>query len=174
MKKSFCLLLVLFCVFLVACSKNQNTESEKGFKDGVDCEEVMNAVIGVTEHLDSEKIYLKSSNNLDSNNFSLWVDGLYGECEEFKLLSDYAIFVSAGTTTYEVAVLKADEIDNVDKLKELLERRKETLSLGDKGMYDPSFETRINNSKVLTAGEFVILLITDDNDAALEAIEKLK
>ena len=172
MKKYFCLLLVLFCVLLAAC--NQNSESEKGFKDGVNCEDVMNAVIGVTEHLDAEKIYLKSSNNLDFNNFSLWVDGLYGECEEFNLLSDYAIFVSAGTTTYEVAVLKTDKIENIDKLKELLERRKETLSLGDKGMYDPNFETRINNSKVLTAGEFVILLITDDNDAALEAIEKLK
>ena len=40
-------------------------------------------------------------------------------------------------------------------------------------MYDLSFETKMSNAVVKTNGNFVIFLITDDNDAALKAIEKL-
>ncbi|MBQ1186616.1 MAG: hypothetical protein IIX54_02885 [Clostridia bacterium] len=168
MKKLLIIFLVITLASLTACG------TAKEFKDGTACEEILNAVVEATEHPDSDKLYLKSEDNLDSSSFSLWVDGLYQESDELDLFSDYAIFVSAGTTTYEIAVLKASENGSTDKLISVFERRKETLTLGDKGMYDPKFDMRISSSKIEVAGDIVILLITDDNDAALKALENLK
>ena len=104
---------------------------------------------------------------------SLWADGLFQECSEYDLIDDYAIYVSAGTTTYEIAVLRCEEEKDVSVLKNLVERRKETLSQGDNGMYDKDFKKRMSDSKVLTEKNTVVLLITDDNSAATEAINKL-
>lgn len=168
MKKYLTLLLVFVLFLLTACS------GTKEFREDITCEDIMNSVVDATVHPESDKIYLKSQDNLDAYGLSLWSDGLYQESEEIDLLSDYAIFTSAGTTTYEVAVLKAESSASVERIEELVNRRKETLALGDKGMYDPSFNIRMENSVVQTVGDFVILFITDDNDTALDEIEKLK
>ena len=141
---------------------------------GIACESIMNAVLDSTQHPESENVYLASSGTLDTYSMSLWADGLFSECAEFSLLTDYAIYVSAGTTTYEVAVFKTASADNTVKLVDLLERRKENLANGQKGMYDPYFESRISNSKIITDGEYAMLIITDDNNAAIEAINNLK
>ena len=45
----------------------------------------------------------------DNLSMSLWADGVFEECADFKLLADYAIYLGAGTDTYEVTVLKAKE-----------------------------------------------------------------
>ena len=168
MKKHLTLLLILILCLLTACS------GAKGFKENITCEDIMNAVIDATVHPDSDKIYLKSKDNLDAYSLSLWSDGLYQESEDIDLISDYAIFTNAGTTTYEVAVLKAESSASAERMEDLIERRKQTLALGDKGMYDPNFSARMESSVVETVGEFVILIITDDNDTALSEIEKLK
>ena len=168
MKKFFIIFLVVFFVVLTGCSGSGS------FREEVTCEDIMNAVVEVTEHPDSDKIYKKSKNNLDTFGLSLWADGMYQECSDIELIDDYAIFVSAGTITYEVAVLKTKDNGSVNKLEDLMERRKLTLELGDKGMYDPKFDMRISSSKLQKTGNFVLLIITDNNDAALAAIEKLK
>ena len=168
MKKYIVLFLAFVLVILSACSDVSQ------FKEDVTCKDIMNAAIAATNKPDADKIYLKEDDNLDSAAFSLWSDGLFGESEEFSLVKDYAIYISAGTTTYEIAVLKANESTNIDTIKSIMERRKETLSLGDKGMYDPMFKERMENSEILTVGDFVLLIITDDNDAALKALENLK
>ena len=141
---------------------------------GIACESIMNAVLDSTQHPESENVYLASSGTLDTYSMSLWADGLFSECAEFSLLTDYAIYVSAGTTIYELAVFKTASADNTVKLVDLLERRKENLANGQKGMYDPYFESRISNSKIITDGEYAMLIITDDNNAAIEAINNLK
>ena len=41
-------------------------------------------------------------------------------------------------------------------------------------MYDPDFQSRMSNSQLKTVGEYVIFIVTDDNDAALDAIEQFK
>lgn len=169
MKKYICLVFAVI-ILLSATACNQKGE----FKSDVTCEEILNSILAATECPQEDKIYVKSKGNLDTFGLSLWADGLFQECEELSLLSDYAIFTSAGTTTYEVAVLRANGIEAVPKLNDLIERRKETLSLGDKGMYDPQFNIRMSNSKQETVGEFVIFIVTDDNDAALKAIDQFK
>ncbi len=167
MKKAIVLLMVLIMLFAVGCG-------EKSFPDSLSCEEIVAAYQSVSEKPEYEKFYHKSENNLDTFSMSLWADGLFQECNELELLEDYAIYLGSGTDTYEVTVLKAKNEADTEKLVDLIERRKKTLENGDKGMYDQNFKTKMANSVLKTDGKFVIFLITDDNDAALKAAEKLK
>ena len=168
MKKLLLITVSVFLMLLIGCS------SAESKIDAVACEDIMQAVIDVTAHPDSEKIYTKSEDNMDAFSMSLWADGLFEECEEYGALSDYGIFLSAGRTTYEVAVLRCGDKKEIAALTDLIERRKETLALGDKGMYDPDFKKRMNASVIVTEGNTVIFLVTDDNEAAKKAISELK
>ena len=163
--------LILAAVLLsscVACAR------EKNFPEDVTCEMIMEAAQSTHNPPEAEKIYTKAKENFDAYSMSLWVYGLYEECEKFKLLSDYAVYLSAGATTYEIAVLKAHEKDNVQDLVDLIEQRKKTLALGEKGMYDPEFETRMENAVIIEHGLFVIFLVTDNNSNAIKEIENLE
>ncbi len=168
MNKVLVFVLSLSMAFMMACS------SSSGFPEEVSCADIMNGVLEVTVHPEAEKIYTSEEDNLDTYSLSLWSDGLFQESAELSKLSDYAIYVSAGTTTYEVAVLRTEKTDDVSVLTDLIVRRKETLSLGDKGMYDPDFKRRMNSSEVITVGNTVIFVITDDNSAAKTAVNALK
>lgn len=167
MKKLIILLMAALLIFTVSCT------GEKSFPDSLSCEDIL-ASLQVGYVPEYEKFYRKSENNLDSFSMSLWADGLYEECSEFDLLDDYSIFFAAGNNTYEIVVLKAKTENDVAALKGVIERRKQTLANGDKGMYDQEFETKMANSVLKTDGRFVIFLITSDNDAALKAAESLK
>ncbi|MBE6779501.1 MAG: DUF4358 domain-containing protein [Ruminococcaceae bacterium] len=168
MKKIIVLLMALTLLFTVGCG------GEKSFPDNLSCEDIVAAYQSAGEKPEYEKFYRKSENNLDAFSMSLWADGSFQECDELELLEDYAIYLGSGADTYEVTVLKAKNEADTEKLIDLIKRRKKTLENGDKGMYDQSFETKMANSVVKTDGKFVIFLITDDNDAAIKAAEKLK
>ena len=105
---------------------------------------------------------------------SMWSDGVFDECQEFDLISDYAICYSNDNNTFEISVLKAEKKEDASKLVSLLERRKQTLATGDKAAYDPEFEMLLEKSEILVCDSFVILLITQNNDAVISAIETLK
>lgn len=170
MKKIKSIVICTVCLLLlVACGNS------KALPDSVTAGAIASAVIdAVGDYPESNTTYAKKTQELDTFTMSLWADGSYQECEEYGLLDDYHIFYSADNSTYEVSVLKAKSSDDVQKLLDVLERRKQTLSSGDKAEYDPNFNKLMGDSKILTEGEFVILLITTDNTAAIEAIENLK
>lgn len=170
MRKSLCILLVLALV--IACFSACG--AKKAFGQDITCEDIMKAAQTVGAVPKYDELYLKSEENLDTYSMSLWADGEFKECKELELLSDYAIFLGGGTDTYEITVLKAEDEEHIKTLEKLIERRKKTLELGDKGFYDPDFDLRMENSVVYSDGLFVIFLITEDNDAAVKAIETLK
>ena len=163
--------LILAAVLLSSCFA---CARETNFPEDVTCEMIMEAAQSTHNPPEAEKVYTKAKDNFDAYSMSLWAYGIYEEFEELELLSDYAVYLSAGATTYEIAVLKADKKDNVQDLVDLIEQRKKTLALGDKGMYDPAFETRMKNAVVIQSGLFVIFLVTDNNSDVIKEIEKLK
>ncbi len=167
MKKIIAFLACLLLVFCTACGELKN------FSSNTTCEQILNAAATAASY-DNTKSYIKGKVDLDAYFMSMWSDGLFDECKEFELLADYAICYSNDNNTYEISVLKAKSKDDVKKLEELFERRKITLSQGDKAAYDPNFENLINDSRIITNGKFVILLITPSNDAVIKAIENLK
>lgn len=170
MKRLFCLIftILLFITCFSACSGG------KSFPEDITCEDILNEALSTENPPESEKQYIKSQGNLDALSMGLWADGLYKECAELELLGDYAIYLGAGVKTYEITILKAENKKDVNTLVDLIERRKKTLELGDKGMYDPDFEVRMSNALVYKDGLFVIFLITEDNDAVYKAIRNLK
>ncbi len=170
MKKISVFLSVLLTTVVLLCGCKTNLE----LSSNLTCEDILNAAVLATDAPEFEHKYIKSENNLDAFAMSLWSDGLYAESEDLVLLNDYAIYVAAGTTTYEVAVLKAKSPNDIEKLLSIVEKRKKTISQGDKGMYDPNFSIRIENSVIKADGNFVIFLLTDNNDAAIDAIDALK
>ncbi len=167
-KITVCLILVV-SLLLSACAE------QKAFSQDVTCKQILDTAktaVGVT--LQTEEEYIKGQDSFDSYDMSMWADSLFEECEEFGLLDDYALCYSGDNTTYEITVLKAKKADDTNQLVSLLERRKETLSGGNKAAYDPDFNRLMSDSRILVEDKFVILLITPDNDGAIEAIENLK
>lgn len=172
MKRLKNLIICCVCIGLLIITACGDT---KTFPQDITCEQILNAAKQAVSDLpSSEKFYISGSEPLDTYKMSLWADGAYEECAEFSLLADYAVYYSSDNTTYEISVLKAADKTDAEELAAVLERRKETLSGGDKAAYDPDFNNLISDSRIITDGEFVILLITPDNDAAITAIENLK
>lgn len=167
MKKTVTILMCALLLFCVACGP------KKGFPSDTTCEQILSAATAV-ESYDNTKNYIRGKTDFNPNVMSVWSDGVFDECEEYELLSDYAICYSNDNTTYEISVLKAKSKDDVSKLKSLLERRKKTLNGGAQAAYDPNFKKIMQDAKIITDGNFVILLITNDNDAVIAAIEELK
>lgn len=167
MKKIIATVLGLLLVFCVACGEDDTLPK------GVTCEQILEVATDVKSYKNTQE-YIKNKSDLDAYTMSMWADGLFEECEEYDLLLDYAICYSKDNTTYEISVLKAKSEDAVTELKALLERRKTTLEGGTKAAYDPNFKGLMQSSKIKVYGEYVVLLITDDNDAIIKAIDGLK
>ena len=146
---------------------------KKTLPETLSCESVLEEIEKEIVFPKAEKIYLKSQNNFDAFSMSLWSDGAFKQSEEAELIEDYAIFLSAGAESFEVAIIKFKTPDE-KAVGDLLERRKTTLSSGDKGAYDPDFELRMENAVIYNDGRFGILLITEDNSKALKVLEGLK
>ncbi len=160
------LIVTIFMTF-VSCG------NKKALPETLNCETILSALQQELEFPKAEKTYLKSQNNFDAFSMSLWSDGAFKQSEEAELIDDYAVFLSAGAESFEVAILKFKTPDE-KKIEDLLTRRKKTLESGDKGAYDPDFEVRMENAVIYNDGRFGMLLITQDNDQALKVIEKLK
>lgn len=159
---------VIFSLLLcVACGQNTS------FGSDITAEQILNTATTVQIY-DNNKTYIKGKVEMDAFSMSMWSDGVFDECKEFDLISDYAVCYSNDNNTFEISVLKAEKKEDTDKLVSLLERRKQTLATGDKAAYDPEFKMLMEKSEILVEDEFVILLITHDNDAVISAIETLK
>ncbi len=162
----FCALLSL--ILLCGCS-------EKAIPQDFTAKRVFVEITSAAEPYENTTDYIKGvGDSLDTYNMSLWADGTYAECAEYALLDDYAISYSADNGTYEISVLKAKNTADTEKLAKVLERRKATISGGDRAAYDPNFNSLIKDAKIITDGNFAILLITSDNDAVQKAIDGLK
>lgn len=167
-KKLVIVFLSLLLLFTASCG------NAKSLPANIPCEQILSAAKGAVTIPDAVSEYVKGQKDFDAYTLSLWADGAYTECAEYGLLADYAVFYSSDDTTFEISVLKAQSTDDADKLSKLFERRKKTLSSGSKAAYDPDFNKLIEDSKIIVDGQFVILLITPDNDAIISNIEKLK
>lgn len=167
MKKTVTILMCVLLLFCAACGE------KKEFPPNTTCEQILNAATAVVSY-DNTKNYIKGKTDFNANVMSMWSDGIFAECEEFNLLSDYAICYSNDNNTYEISVLKAKSKDDVSKLELLFERRKKTLQGGTQAAYDPNFKKVMQDAKIITDGDFVILLITEDNAAVTNAIDNLK
>ena len=174
MKKTLSIFLCLTALLMLAAACGK----PKAFADNITCDAILQAALDACENVpEAEHRYASSSEKgetIDTFTLSLLEDGIFEECPEYPLIKDYALYICNSKETFEVQVLKAENEESAEKLKVMLDRRIETLSGGDKAMYDPSFAGMIQNAKTYTDGPFAILMITGDNTRPLEAVENLK
>ena len=179
MKRLLSLMLALLTC-LCACSENKEDEAEAAFPEDITCEEIMRAAVDAVHFSedgseDGSDTFLPANENFDEFEMGLWADSSFEGCEEYELLTDYAIlYLPYAYVTYEVAVLEAEDAEGAEKLLDVLERRKDTLAAGDKGFYDANFENIIDDSLTYRDGNYAIMLITGDAATSKEAIEALK
>lgn len=176
MKKLWLIVAVSLCAALLLSSCGGG--ADKAFPEALTCEEVMTAALNALDGEPEAESYYSSAKDdavkLDEFELSLLEDGLFEACPEYSEVKDYALYICNGKETFELQVLKAGSEEGAEKLKGMLDRRIQTISGGDKAMYDPSFDSMIKNAQTYTDGLFAVLMITSDNSAARSAIDALK
>lgn len=161
----FYILVALFISSIYGCSAKLSNE--------LACKDIMQAAVDATDAPGYQKIY-ELNQNFDATEMSLWASGRFEETTQFSLVEECAVYISKGSVAYEVAVFKAGNSDDANTLLEVLENRLQTISKGDKAAYDPSFNQKCEKVKIYIDGNFAIMLLTEDNDAAVKAIDNLK
>lgn len=169
MKKIICTLLVslVFISSFISCK-------HATLPQDITCETILNKALSVGMNDDFDSEYLKSQDNFNSVLLSLWADGMFAESKDIEYISDYAIRIGSAGNTFEIAILKARDMESVDKVYSIIERRKQTISGGDNSLYDPNFSIRFDNMIIKSEGLFVIMLMTEDNESRLNKIDELK
>lgn len=159
------ILAVLLALSFCGCSAK--------LSDEIACKDIMQAAVDATAAPGYEMIY-ELNQNFNATEMSLWADGIFEESKQFSLIEECAVYISDGSVSYEIAVLKAKNAEDANKLLEVLENRLKTFSGGDKAAYDPTFAKKREKVKIYADGNFAIMLLTEDNDAAKKAIDALK
>ncbi|MBQ8696828.1 MAG: DUF4358 domain-containing protein [Clostridia bacterium] len=182
MKRLLALILAaLTC--LCACGGQEDSGEKtdgKAFPEDITCYEIMRAAVEAVHFSEdgSEEgsdTYLPENDNFDDFEMGLWADSSFEGCEEYELLTDYAVlYLPHAYVTYEVAVFEAENEEDAEKLLKVLERRKETMAAGDKGFYDANFESVMDDSLTYRDGNYAIMIITGDAETSKAAVDALK
>lgn len=89
---------------------------------------------------------------------------------EKDAIDAYAVYVSSGATTEEIAIFKASDEDKTKDMMTSIQTRisdqKESFST-----YRPEELPRLEDSVLVQRGQYIILCISDNRDKALEVID---
>ena len=98
-------------------------------------------------------------------------DSMYGV--QYDMIDDGAIcYTEAGGVADEITVLHLKNQEDISIAKEKLSDRVATRRNAFAG-YKPEEVSKIDNSRIIVQGNFVILLISDDNDAMETEIRRI-
>jgi hypothetical protein len=111
---------------------------------------------------------------VDPDQIGLIVDGRPNPPPELDFLEDYAFYTPVGRHFFEVNVarLKQGGAGNAGAVAEMFERRLARVRGADAAFYTPEEMPILENTRIFTAGNYVIYLATTDNRKA-EAVINL-
>jgi len=92
---------------------------------------------------------------------------LYGLDE--TVADEAALIASTGATAEEIAVIHAASSDQVEAVKDAVKQRIQNQKDGFEN-YVPQELTKLNDPRITLAGQYVILVVCDDSEAARNAI----
>jgi len=112
---------------------------------------------------------------IDAYFAGLLINGAYSPLEEYENISDCAFYVPKGRNIFEVVVLKSEKSggDDIKLLQDVLNRRLERKTSSDVLVYTPEDAPLLENAKIITAGNYVIFLATNDNKKAEQMINDM-
>ena len=197
-KKTISVLLLCFILMthLYACKPDGDNGSPQNSGNPINAvsetaevfytsKEIADAVMAVyaPEDIPENTVLLYRFSNADENSEEYLsvegagnlINGRPSAIEEFEYLEDYAFYHPAGNSFFEVAVLrvKKGEETNIGKVRDVLERRLKRKDSGDIRGYVPEEIPLIENAKIVTAGNYAVLLVTTDNSKAENIINTL-
>ena len=116
-----------------------------------------------------------SENYIDSEKIGNLINQKPQIVEEFDYLEDFALYVPAGLSIFEIDVLKIkkEEENNIGAVKAMLEKRIQRVSYGDLVQYAAHEVPILENAKVITVNNYVILLATPANGKAEQIINNM-
>jgi hypothetical protein len=116
-----------------------------------------------------------SENYIDPERIGIMINKTPQPIAEFEYLEDFAFYVPAGQSMFEVSVLKVkkEEESNIEKIKTILEKRITRVSRGELMQYAPQEIPILENAKVIIVSNYVILLATNDNGKAEKVINTM-
>ena len=168
MKRSIAALALVFCLlgagFLSGC-KGQ----EGGGEGSGESPEAQSAaeiqVQALADQLLAEVSFEDQLSQVDQNTALM----LYG-LEESQV-ADFAVYAGSGATAEEIAVFEAVDGDAAKAVQEGMQARLSS-QISDYGDYRPQEVPKLESAVVKTSGNYVVLCVSADNDAAADLIEE--
>ena len=186
------ILMVLLCFvlmpYLYACkSGNTNGDSinDITYESKYTSKEIIDAIIAAYKPEDiPEDTYFEyffsgvdenSDNYLEPEKAGRMINGNTAPVKEFDYLEDFAFYIPIGKHFFEVNVtkIKEGEEQNIDSVKDILDKRIKRKDSGDIRAYSQHEVPLIENAKIITIGRYVILLVTTDNSKAENVINDM-
>ena len=174
--KTLSLFLALITILLLFTSCNPTIVAPSG----IGARELLNAIteeLGVA--LPSRGVFYHGVQQGNREHLNARLTGLlyYGrtgaKIHEFDLLADYAIQLSSDQSGFEIHVFKLMCISDRAQVSKILQRRITLLQSREVHIFNPSgYETYIAGATVHISGNFVVLLVTNDNQSAIRVIER--
>ncbi len=86
-------------------------------------------------------------------------------------IAEKKVYVSSGATAEEIAVFESVSEDAAERIHEAVNTRIAD-NLESFEDYNPDEQKKLSDPVIVTTGKYVILCVSDDNDAARQCIEK--
>lgn len=162
MRKKFCVLIFVICLFLQSCGSNA-TADEIAFK-----------LLNLYPTVPPCSQYVKYSGEHEAGyitpeDFSYFYTGKHQELPEWDLIDQFRVIMSDSTYFFEIHVIKVKSSADTEEIAKLLERRVRLIDLYNKEESDYPAEKPL----LYTKGKYVILIATDDNEAASRLLDKI-
>lgn len=135
--------------------------------------ELMTKIVDLFPEIPPAKtIYYEGTGEFEKGYFDpefagyLYTGKYHEDFKELDKLESYAVRIPDGKSVFEIHILKVKDPSDADSIAGLCRERISILKTGDVAEYDPeSFYKIIEKSEVYTAGNYIFLLSTTDNDA---------
>ncbi len=111
---------------------------------------------------------------LDSDIACYMYTGKHGSLELFDRIEKYAVRISSGIEVFEVHIFEMMSEDDVSDAEKVFDSRIKMMQSSEMEIYDyDGYYNTIVSAQVYSRGRYVFLLITSDNNAAREVIERV-
>lgn len=144
-------------ILMAGCSKT---------KDGTD-ENIVMDVATLADQLKEGITFKDDMSLLEDDIFSMVYNIDMGDIVNKK------IYLSAGATAEEIAVIEGKDSESVGRIVDGLEQKIEDQKVNFES-YMPEEMKKLEDPVLVKEGNYVILCISDDNEKALDIIEKAK
>ena len=163
LKRLILLILIFLITVLSSCQKGKLSTDDLGYR-----------LLNIYPNIPSCSQYVKNAEKyspgyISPEDFSFLYMGTREKLPEWELISEFRIILSNSTEFFEIHIMKANNASDADEISKLLSRRKKLLDLFIKEEGDFT----ASESELIVKGKYVILIATDDNEAAIRLLKKL-